>query len=81
MRNDTPDPAPEKPGLKPAETNPWYVLMTVAGERTGGRISTDLHAKNQRYWNGWMAQKLSDEQKQKLIEEEHASAEDLTSFA
>ncbi|MFK7942674.1 MAG: pentapeptide repeat-containing protein [Paracoccaceae bacterium] len=72
---------PEKPALKDASTNPWYVLMTVAGEQPDeGRpwaYDEDLHARNRRYFNGWMAQSLSEGAKQKLIAEERATAEDL----
>ena len=38
---------------RPAATNPWYVLATVAGEQREEEWDDDLHAKNRRYWNGW----------------------------
>lgn len=37
---------------KPAEENPWYVLMTIAGEQEGESINDKLHKKNRDYWNG-----------------------------
>jgi hypothetical protein len=37
--------------LKPANSNPWYVLMTLHGEQLGGEIDEDLHKKNVEYWN------------------------------
>ena len=49
---------PDAPQKKPAATNPWYILMTVAGEQQ--RPFDDvLHARNRRYWNGWAAQGLN----------------------
>ena len=59
----------DKRDLKPASENPWYVLMTVAGEQTRDTIDSDLHARNRRYWNGWAAEALSDEDKVKLVED------------
>jgi len=47
--------------LTPASQNPWYVLATVAGEQEGSSlfgIDDDLHAKNRRFWNGWMCQEM-----------------------
>jgi uncharacterized protein YjbI with pentapeptide repeats len=70
----------EKPELRPAATNPWYVLMTVAGEQMG-QIFYDndwaLHGRNRRYWNGWQAQALSDNEKAKLIADGRATEADL----
>jgi uncharacterized protein YjbI with pentapeptide repeats len=37
--------------LKPANSNPWYVLMTLHGEQLGVEIDKDLHEKNVKYWN------------------------------
>ena len=81
------EPEPTRnPRLKPAATNPWYVLMTVAGEQTGQDLNvtdqhrghdTDLHARNRRLWNAWMAQALSEEEKARLIAEGRASQDDL----
>jgi len=77
MTDDRPDPAPDTPAVRPAGENPWYVLMTVAGEQDGDQTDWELHARNRRYWNGWMAQALSHEQKQKLIEEGRVKGKDL----
>jgi len=52
--------------LKPAETNPWYVLSTLHGPQTGERIDWDLARKNVALWNVWSCQKLTDEQREKL---------------
>lgn len=75
---------PDDPGksqLRPAATNPWYVLMTVAGEHAGTRIDTSLHARNRRYWNGWQAQALSDKKKAKLIQSGCATEAELAPFS
>ena len=71
----------EKPPLKLANEkgneNPWYVLMTIAGEQAEDDFDWKRHTKNRRYWNGWVAQVLSEEEKNKLIEEKRATTEDL----
>ena len=61
---------------KPAATNPWYVLMTVAGEQ-GEHFDEALHARNRRYWNGWAAEALSDNEIARLIDEGRATGDDL----
>ncbi|MEM7743425.1 MAG: pentapeptide repeat-containing protein [Pseudomonadota bacterium] len=80
MTDETPD-SPEKPELKDARQNPWYVLMTVAGEQPADaswfHYDEYLHAQNRRYFNGWMAQSLSEAEKQNLIEAKCATAADL----
>jgi len=46
--------APETPeGLRPANENPWYILMTLYGEQEGEEIDWELHEKNRRAWNAW----------------------------
>jgi uncharacterized protein YjbI with pentapeptide repeats len=40
--------------LKPANENPWYVLMTLFGEQEGGKINEELHKKNVDFWNLYM---------------------------
>ncbi|MEM9097203.1 MAG: pentapeptide repeat-containing protein [Pseudomonadota bacterium] len=60
---------------KPANQNPWYVLMTVAGEQDF--FEDKLHQRNRRYWNGWAAGALSDEDKAKLITEDRVPEADL----
>ncbi|EAQ47607.1 hypothetical protein MED193_20479 [Roseobacter sp. MED193] len=47
--------------LKPANENPWYVLMTLYGEQEGRNIDPELHEANRKAWNAWAGQKLSDE--------------------
>lgn len=73
--------APEKPELRPAATNPWYVLMTVAGEPISdqfyGHRVWNLHARNRRFWNDWQAKTLNDEQKAKLVEAGRATIAEL----
>lgn len=41
------------PGLKPANQNPWYVLMTLYGEQVGEEVDWDRHHENRRAWNTW----------------------------
>ncbi|WP_027258179.1 pentapeptide repeat-containing protein [Leisingera aquimarina] len=55
MRDETEAPAPAAPQreLKPANENPWYVLMTLYGEQKGDEIDWDLHEKNRQVWNAW----------------------------
>ena len=53
----------EKPKLKPAEENPWYVLATLYGEEPNYLIQS----KNQRVWNAWATHELNDEEKQRII--------------
>ncbi len=67
--------------LRPANENPWYVLATYHGEQTGDEFDEDLHAKNRDIWNRWMAAALSDEDRQKLIDEERATAAELKPFS
>ena len=47
-------------GLKPANENPWYVLMTLYGEQVGDEVHQALHARNRRVWNGWASQGLGE---------------------
>src|SRR6056297_1478316 len=54
--------------LTPASQNPWYVLATVAGEQEGTKIDPDLHAKNRRFWNGWMCQDMAAGERTALAE-------------
>lgn len=39
--------------LKPANSNPWYVLMTLYGEQVGEHVDSKLHTKNLSAWNQW----------------------------
>ena len=50
---DTPAVGKDAPrDLKPANENPWYILMTLYGEQDEDDID-DLHEKNHRAWNAW----------------------------
>ena len=51
---------------KPANENPWYVLMTLYGEQEGKWVDVDLAKKNQRVWNAWACQGLSDEERARI---------------
>ncbi|MEM6624380.1 MAG: pentapeptide repeat-containing protein [Pseudomonadota bacterium] len=81
MSDQPTDQDAETPELADASQNPWYVLMTVAGEQEEDASPWDydenLHARNRRYFNGWMAAGLDEEEQQKLIEDGRATAEDL----
>ena len=59
--------AGEKQALKPAAENIWYALATIAGESLYG-INFDVVAKNQHYWNGYMALLISDGSREKLAD-------------
>ncbi|MEO0623362.1 MAG: pentapeptide repeat-containing protein [Pseudomonadota bacterium] len=63
--------------LKDASTNPWYVLMTIAGEQNGWLVDPDLHDRNRRYWNGWAGAALSEARKAELIDKHGFTAEDF----
>lgn len=60
-----PEDQPEKPELKPANENPWY-LLAMLHEEQGGKdghepINQELHAKNRLSWNRFMAGRLDTE--------------------
>jgi len=68
----------EKPELQPAEGNPWYVLMTVAGPQKGQFVfDGTLHQLNRRLWNGWVAQAVRDESKARLIDQDRTTFKDV----
>ena len=56
----------EQMAVKNANTNPWYVLMTLYGEQGesgfGNSLSPDyepnLHDRNRRLWNAWVGKVL-----------------------
>jgi len=52
--------------MKPANENPWYILMTLYGEQEGDEIDRELHKKNRAVWNAWSCQNLTDEERAKL---------------
>ncbi|MFP3382380.1 pentapeptide repeat-containing protein [Tritonibacter sp. SIMBA_163] len=56
---------PETPeGLRPANENPWYILMTLHDEQKGELIDRVLHEKNRRAWNAWSGHALSAEERE-----------------
>ena len=57
--------------LHPASQNPWYVLATVAGEQDAADIfefDGELHARNRRFWNGWMCKNINEGRRVALAE-------------
>lgn len=80
---DTPDTSDDKPKLKPANQNPWYVLATLHGEQTEGAKAwdpdTELHAKNRRDWNKWASAALTKEQREALLARKDESGNPLYS--
>ena len=48
--------------LQPAAKNPWYVLMTIAGEPKDHNDEETI-AANRRYWNGWACSAMSEEER------------------
>jgi len=54
--------------LKPANENPWYVLMTWYGEQKGEETDWKLHWKNMKVWNSWACQALDDARREELAE-------------
>ena len=52
--------------LKDANTNPWYVLMTLYGEQERERVDWELAEKNRKVWNAWACQELSDEERARV---------------
>lgn len=55
--------------LKPANENPWYVLMTLFGEQDGENYSWRTRDSNEKAWNSWFCQNLGSEERQKLANE------------
>jgi len=51
-------------GLRLANKNPWYILMTLYGEQEGEEIDWALHEENRRAWNAWSGQALSAEERE-----------------
>lgn len=50
MRDETAAPHPD---LKPANENPWYVLMTLYGEQEGEKNDQESLTLSRRAWNAW----------------------------
>lgn len=66
-----PAPTAETPKLKPANENPWYILMTLHGEQPIGdgwrNLNIELLTKNRLSWNKWASRGLSDATREKLL--------------
>lgn len=62
--------------LKPANENPWYVLMTLYGEQTGEEVDWELHEKNRDAWNAWVALCLSKELRNEIIAKSNAQIDE-----
>lgn len=76
-----------KPKLRPANENPWYLLATIYGEQPEGDfVDWDLHARNRRAWNRYIAGSLTDVSRDWLRElmdkdgSRRFSEEELTPF-
>ena len=52
--------------LKPANENPWYVLMTLYGEQTGEVVDEELHNENRAAWNLVACQGLPKNERESL---------------
>ncbi|WP_417816508.1 pentapeptide repeat-containing protein [Tritonibacter scottomollicae] len=63
---------PEVPeGLRAANENPWYILMTLYGEQENEqKFDSELHQRNRWAWNSWAGKNLS--------LSEHKSAPDIS---
>ena len=65
----------EKPELKPAEENPWYVLATIHKDIIPVEGTTEFQSwlnafSSREVWNSWAISKLNDKQK-KFIREKN----------
>ena len=55
--------------LRPANENPWYVLMTLYGEQDGiddDKVDNVLHSKNLEAWNLWACRALTTAKRDEL---------------
>ncbi len=66
-------------GLKPANENPWYVLMTLYGEE-GPYLGPDNREKNRKAWNAWACQNLDEPTKAKISEETGLDIKELSGW-
>ena len=57
--------------LKPANENPWYILMTLFGEDDGTSTAENLRRReaNQNAWNAWVGQSLNPTQLKAIQDE------------
>ena len=56
-----------KPDPKPANENPWYVLLTLNGEQTGEETDAALHEMNRESWAAWRSNDLRGEARSRLF--------------
>jgi Pentapeptide repeats (9 copies) len=70
----------EKRVLKPANENPWYVLMTLYGEQDGEEIDWELHEKNRAAWNAWACQGMSEEERANAAASSKVTVEELSAW-
>ncbi len=68
------------PNLKPANANPWYVLMTLYGEQTGDEIDWELHRRNRAAWNAWAGQALDENEARKVAAKLEIDTNELRSW-
>lgn len=66
--------------LQPAERNPWYLMMSIAGMPEGEEEPDELNELeelNRRYWNGWACSRMSQAERTELAEQMGLSVEEL----
>jgi len=66
--------------LKPANQNPWYVLMTLYGEQGAKRVDRKLHRKNRAAWNAWSCQALSESDRALAAEQAGVSVAEVSAW-
>ena len=66
--------------LKPANENPWYVLMTLYGEQEGEEIDWELHERNRQAWNAWAGQALSPEAQEEAAQSSEIDVSELRAW-
>ena len=54
--------------LKPANENPWYILMTLYGEQDGDEIDLELAKRNRHAWNLWASREIRHSKSEALQE-------------
>ena len=54
--------------LKPANQNPWYILMTLYGEQEGDEIDWELAEKNRKLWNAWVCQGMDEAERHAIAD-------------
>lgn len=74
-RNDVGQPTEDE--LKPANSNPWYILATLHGEQTGTDIDEELHRRNRQSWNRWIVAALDDVARQNLVNSHRVDPTDM----